>query len=86
MTNDQFDRCVENSVVPLFPYLADGPGKRMLLKVDSRLGRNGRDLILKAQFRGIYIYPGLPNAALRWKMAKTDDDNKQTEPTNIIPV
>ena len=34
----------------------------MLLKVDSGPGRNDRDLMLKVQFRGVYIYPSLPNA------------------------
>jgi hypothetical protein len=62
MTDVEFDRYIENSVVPLFPDLADRPGKRVLLKVDSGPGRNGRDLMLKARFRGVYIYPGLPNA------------------------
>jgi hypothetical protein len=62
VTDVEFDRYIENSVVPLFPDLADRPGKRMLLKVDSGPGRNGRDLMLKARFRGVYIYTGLPNA------------------------
>jgi hypothetical protein len=53
-----------------------------MLKFDSHLGCTGRHLILKAQFRGVYIYPGLPKAALGWKMAKTDNDNKQTKLTN----
>ncbi len=62
MTDVEFDRYIENSVVPLLPDLADRPGKRVLLKVDSGPGRNGRNLMLKARFRGVYIYPGLPNA------------------------
>ena len=40
----------------------DRLGKQVLLKVNSRLGRNGRNLMLKARFRGVYMYPGLPNA------------------------
>ena len=79
MTNNGFDRYIKNSVI-------QGPGKRVLLKVDSGPGCNGRDLILIAQFWGVYIYPGLPNAALHCKMAKTDADNEQTGPTNITPV
>ncbi len=62
VTDVEFDRYIKNSVVPLFPDLADMPGKRGLLKVDSGPGRNGRDLMLKARFRGVYIYTGLPNA------------------------
>jgi len=33
-----------------------------VLKVDSSPGRNGRELLIKCRFRGLYIYPGLPNA------------------------
>ena len=36
MRDVKFDSYIENSVIPLFPYLADGPGKRVLLKVTSR--------------------------------------------------
>ncbi len=38
------------------------PGKRVLLKVDSGPGCNGRDLLNKARFQGVYLFPGLPNA------------------------
>jgi hypothetical protein len=37
-------------------------GKRVLLKVDSGSGRNGRDLLMKCRFCGLYVYPSLPNA------------------------
>ena len=33
-----------------------------MLKVDSGPGRNGRDLLNKARFRGVYLFPGLPKA------------------------
>ena len=48
--------------MPLYPDLEDSQGKRVLLKVDSGSGRNGRDLLNKARFRGVYLFPGLPNA------------------------
>ncbi len=54
---------VEHSIVPLFPNVElDEPRRRVLLKVDSGPGHNGIELLLKARFREIYIYPGLPNA------------------------
>jgi hypothetical protein len=40
----------------------DTLGKCILLKVDSSTGCNGGDLLNKCQFRGVYIYPSLPNA------------------------
>jgi hypothetical protein len=33
-----------------------------LLKVDSGRGCNWQDLLNKCWFRGVYIYPGLPNS------------------------
>jgi hypothetical protein len=62
MNDEEFDKYIDNSIVPLYPDLEDTPGKRVLLKVDSGPGRNGRDLLNKARFRGVYLFPGLPNA------------------------
>jgi len=62
MTDDKFEKYINNSIVLLNTGLKDTPGKRVLLKVDSGPGRNGKDLLLKCRFRGLYIYPGLPNA------------------------
>ncbi len=62
MADDEFEKYIETSIVPLYPDLQDTPGKRVLLKVDSRPGRNGRELLMKCRFRGLYIYPGLSNA------------------------
>ncbi len=38
------------------------PGKCILLKVNSILSGNRWDLLNKCWFRGLYIYPGLPNS------------------------
>jgi hypothetical protein len=62
MNDKEFDKYINNSIVPLYPDLEDTPGKGVLLKVDSSLGCNGRDLLNKARFRGVYLFPGLPNA------------------------
>ncbi len=62
MNNEEFDKYIDNSIVPLYLDLEDTPGKQVLLKVDSGPGRNGRDLMNKARFRGVYLFPGLPNA------------------------
>jgi hypothetical protein len=35
MNNEEFERYIDNSFVPLFPDLEDMPGKCILLKVDS---------------------------------------------------
>ncbi len=62
MTDNEFKKYIDNSIIPLYPNLEDTLGKRVLLKVDSGPGRNGRELLVKCRFRGLYIYPGLPNA------------------------
>ena len=62
MTDDEFEQFIENSICPLYPDMEDTPGKRVLLKVDSGPGRNGKELLMKCRFCGLYIYPGLPNA------------------------
>ncbi len=62
MLDEEFEKYIDNSTVPLYPDLKDMPGKRVLLKVDSGPGHNGRELLMKCQFRGLYIYPGLLNA------------------------
>jgi len=59
MTDDEFEKYIENSTVPLYPNLTDMPGKRVLLKVDSGPGRNRRELLMKCRFCRLYIYPGL---------------------------
>jgi hypothetical protein len=56
MSDNEVEKYIDNSIIPLTP------GKRVLVKVDSGPGRNGRELLVKCRFRGLYIYPGLPNA------------------------
>jgi hypothetical protein len=53
MNNREFDKYIDNSIVLLYPDFEDTPGKRVLLKVDSGTGRNRRDLLNKARFRGV---------------------------------
>ena len=60
--DDEFKKYINNIIVSLNPSLKDTPGKHVLLKVDSGPGCNGKDLLLKCSFRGLYIYPGLPTA------------------------
>jgi hypothetical protein len=62
MMDEKFKKYINNSIVPLYPDLKDMPGKRILLKIDSGPGRNGRELLMSCQFCWFYLYPGLPNA------------------------
>jgi hypothetical protein len=62
MNNEEFEHYIDNSIVPLFPNLENTLGKCILLKVDSGRGCNWQDLLNKCWFRGVYIYPCLPNS------------------------
>ena len=76
MTDVEFEKYIDTSIVPLFPELEDTKGKRVLLKVDSGSGRNGRDLLMKCRFCGLYVYPSLPNAT---SMQQETDRNNNTD-------
>ena len=62
MTNNMFKKYINNATCHLYPYMEDMPGKCVPLKVDISPGCNGKELLIKSQFRGLYVYPGLPNA------------------------
>jgi hypothetical protein len=54
---------INNTIIPHFPGMEDTPGKCVLLKVDSGPVRNFMSLLVSCKFRGLYLFPGLPNAA-----------------------
>ncbi len=62
MNNKEFERYIDKSNVPLFLDIEDTPGKCILLKVNKGCGCNWRNPLNKCWFRGVYIYPGLPNS------------------------
>ena len=63
MNDIEFKKYIDNVINDMFPDMEDVPGKRVLLKVDSGPGRNCAAMLIKEKFKGLYIYPGLPNAA-----------------------
>ncbi len=62
MNDEEFERYINNTIIPLFPDMEDTPGKHVLLKVDSGPGRNCMSLLISCRFRGLYLFLGLPNA------------------------
>ena len=60
MNDEEFEKYNDNSIMPLYPDIADKPGKQVLEKVDSGPGRNGNNFLLKSRFRGLYPFPGPP--------------------------
>ena len=63
MNNNESDCYIENTIMPLCLDMEDKPVKCVLLKVDSGHGHNcmGMDLMCKAHFCCLYIFPSLPN-------------------------
>jgi hypothetical protein len=47
MNNEEFERYVDNSIIPFFPNLEDIPGNCIMLKVESGCGCNLQDLLNK---------------------------------------
>jgi hypothetical protein len=58
MTDQEFLEYIENNFMPLFPDMKDEPGLRVILKVDSGVGRDFLWLLARTRLRGLYIYPG----------------------------
>ncbi len=59
MDDNEFFEFIKNSIFPLYPFARDKPGHRVILKVDSGLGRNFVELLAECRVHGFYIYPGV---------------------------
>jgi len=46
---------------PLYLDMADVPGKRVLMKVDSGPGRMNTEMLAELRLKGMYLMPGVPN-------------------------
>ena len=57
----ELDKYIKKAILPLFPDLADVPGKRVLLKLDSGPGRMNLDMLADLRLQGVCVIPGAPN-------------------------
>ena len=57
MDDDEFEKYLMNSIVPLFPHAKDKKGHRVLIKVDSGPGRLSMKLLVKLRLLGFVLYP-----------------------------
>ena len=57
----EFKKYIDNIINDMFLDMEDVPGKRVLLNMDSGPGHNCATMLVKAKFKGLYIYPGLSN-------------------------
>ena len=52
--------------------VADKPGKRVLIKIDSGRGRRNFEMLAQVKNIGFYLYPGVPNTAI---ISQENDQN-----------
>ena len=72
MNAEELDKCITGSMLPLYPDIADVPGKRVMLKVDSGPGRSNVDMLARLRSLGLHVVPGVPNAT--GKTQETDQN------------
>jgi hypothetical protein len=63
MNDEEFERYINNTIIPLFPDMEDTPGKHVLLKVDSGPSRNC--LVNSADYTSSQACPMLPPCSRR---------------------
>ena len=62
MNSYELDKYIRKAILPLYPDVADVPGKRVLLKVDSGPGRMNVEMLASLRLQGVYLAPGVPNS------------------------
>ena len=61
MDEEQFEKYIFASIVPLYEDACDKPGHRVAILVDSGPGRNNLLMLARLRARGFYLLPGPPN-------------------------
>jgi hypothetical protein len=61
MNSIELQKYIDNAILPLYPDMANTPGKRVLLKVDSGPGRNNIEMLADLRLQGCYLVAGVPN-------------------------
>ena len=61
MDDEEFEKYIMGSILPLYPDAKDVPGRRVMIKVDSGPGRLNCKLLARLRTLGFYLFPGVPN-------------------------
>jgi hypothetical protein len=61
MNSVELDKYMRGSILPMYPDIADTPGKRVIMKVDSGPGRMNVEMLARLRVQGLYLVPGVPN-------------------------
>jgi hypothetical protein len=60
MNSVELDKYMRGSILPMYPDIADTPGKRVIMKVDSGPGRMNVEMLANLRLQGLYLVPGFP--------------------------
>jgi hypothetical protein len=72
MNSIELEKYMRGSILPLYPDIADVPGKRVIMKVDSGPGRMNVEMLASLRLQGLYLVPGVPNTT--GKTQETDQN------------
>jgi len=61
MNSVELQKYMKTVIFPLHPDIADVPGKRVLMKVDSGPGHMNIEMMADLRLKGMYLMPGVPN-------------------------
>jgi len=64
MNSVELDKYIKKVILPLCPDVADVPGNRVLLKLDSGPGRMNLAMLADLRLQGVYVIPGVPNTTM----------------------
>ena len=61
MNTTDINKLFKSSYLPLYPDIADDPGKRVLSKLDSGPGQKDLEFLAWCRLLSFIIHPGCPN-------------------------
>ena len=79
MEDVEFNECLSNSLIPLYPYAEYVKGERVIFKPDSGPGRLGVKLLARIRLLGFVLYPGVLNTT-----AVYQETNRNYGPFKIV--
>ncbi len=61
MDKEEFKKYIFINIIPLYPDSKVVPGKKVCIKLDSRLGQINVKFMAWLKVQGFYVFPGVPN-------------------------
>jgi len=61
MNEEELDKYITNSILPLYPDVCDCEQKHVIIRCDTSPGRSNVAMLAKLRSLGVYLVPGVPN-------------------------